>query len=255
MKPTGVSTSSAPQPSKDSGFEAADFTAKEQRELDLKEREVVSNEREVAAKLEELRRSRWLNPTVIGLFAAALGLIGSVVVARINNANTQNVERDRAQSNLVLEAIKTGNDTDKACVNLLFFVRLGLLDDPKQAIKAACSSTSPGRPSLPGPSTDDIQNVEAEGRVLDFDSRAPIEGVRVAIGNNSAATNADGRFQVRTLAGGALSSIPLSLSKDGYKSSVEHASGWSLSMSNQGTFTVTIHVLQVGDVFLHKRQP
>ena len=39
-------------------------------ELDLKEREVAAKEREVATREEDLRRSRWLNPTVIGLFAA-----------------------------------------------------------------------------------------------------------------------------------------------------------------------------------------
>jgi hypothetical protein len=58
------------------------------RELALKEREITAREREVAAKETELGHSRWLNPTVIGLFAAALGLIGSVVVARVNNQNS-----------------------------------------------------------------------------------------------------------------------------------------------------------------------
>jgi hypothetical protein len=40
------------------------------------ERETAAKEREVTAKEIDLNRSRWLNPTVIGLFAAALGLIG-----------------------------------------------------------------------------------------------------------------------------------------------------------------------------------
>jgi hypothetical protein len=100
------------------------------RELDIMEREVAAKEREVLAKEEDLKRSRWLNPTVIGLFAAALGLIGSVIVARVNDSNTlrvaienntatQTVESHRAQSNLVLEAIRTGNP-DAACRNLTF---------------------------------------------------------------------------------------------------------------------------------------
>ena len=80
-----------------------------EKEVAVKEREAEAKEREVAAKELELRRSRWLNPTVIGLFAAAFGLIGSVIVARVNNATSQQVERFRAPSNLVLEAIKTGN--------------------------------------------------------------------------------------------------------------------------------------------------
>ena len=51
------------------------------RELDLSQREIAAKEREVAAKEKELQQSRWLNPMVIGIFVAAIGLIGSVVVA------------------------------------------------------------------------------------------------------------------------------------------------------------------------------
>jgi hypothetical protein len=73
-------------------------TAAKRRELDLKEREIVAKEREVTAKEIEVNRSRWLNPTVIGLFAATLGLVGNIVVARVNNKNNQELERFRSQS-------------------------------------------------------------------------------------------------------------------------------------------------------------
>lgn len=113
------------------------------RELDLKEREVTAKETEV-------KRSQWLNPTVIGLFAATVGLVSSVIVARVNNQNTQDVERLRAQSSLVLEAIRTGTGkTDDACKNLRFFVELELLDDPHGAIQKKCASAPSGPPSLP----------------------------------------------------------------------------------------------------------
>jgi hypothetical protein len=115
--------------------------AGKRRELDLKEREV-------AVKEKELSRSQWFSPIVLGLFAAAVGLIGNIVVARVNNQNSQELERIRSQSNLVLEAIKTG-DPNEACKNLIFFVGLGLLDDPNQTIRQACSSAPKGAPSLP----------------------------------------------------------------------------------------------------------
>ena len=54
------------------------------RELDLREREVAAKESEADSKEKELERSRWLNPTVIGIFVAAIGLLSSVVVARLN---------------------------------------------------------------------------------------------------------------------------------------------------------------------------
>jgi hypothetical protein len=62
-------------------------------EIAATKQELALKERKVAAKEEELRRSRWLNPTVIGLFAATLGLIGSVIVARVNNQTSIEVFR------------------------------------------------------------------------------------------------------------------------------------------------------------------
>jgi len=90
----------------------AEETSSRTRELDLREREVAAKER-------ELKRSGWLNPVTLGIFAAAVGLIGNVVVAVVNNHNVQQVEHDHSQSNLVLEAIKTGS-SDAACTNLIF---------------------------------------------------------------------------------------------------------------------------------------
>lgn len=116
-------------------------TAARTRELDLKEREV-------SAKEQELSRSRFLTPTALGLFAAAAALVGNVIVARVNNQSSQQLEHTRLQSNLIIEAIKTGNQ-DGACQNLTFFVGLGLVDDPNGTIRQVCNSTPKGAPSLP----------------------------------------------------------------------------------------------------------
>ena len=58
-------------------------------EVRLKEQELKLKEAEVLAKKRDLAASKWLDPVVIGLFAAALGLVGNVVVTTINNTNTQ----------------------------------------------------------------------------------------------------------------------------------------------------------------------
>jgi hypothetical protein len=126
-----------------------DVSAK-QRELDLKESKIAAREREVASKEKELERSRWLNPTVIGILVAGIGLISSLAVARLNNKATQDVERMRAQSTIILEAIRTGTgNTEASCTNLLFFADLELIDDPKQTIRKKCASVPAGAPSLP----------------------------------------------------------------------------------------------------------
>ena len=138
-----------------------DVPPERRHELDIKEREVAAKEREVAAKELEVRRSRWSHPLVIAVFCTALGLGGNIVVAFVNNratlevtsANnkaTQDVESQREQSNLVLEAIKT-KDPNDVCKNLVFFVKLKLLDDPDNDIKQQCASAPKGLPSLPPP--------------------------------------------------------------------------------------------------------
>jgi len=123
-----------------------------QRELDLKEREVVAKEREIAAKEKELEKSRWLNPTVIAILVAGIGLISSVVVARLNNKATQDLQRVQAQSTIILEAVRTGTgNTEASCKNLVFLSDLQLIDDPKQTIHKQCASVPAGVPSLPSP--------------------------------------------------------------------------------------------------------
>jgi hypothetical protein len=171
-----------------------------EREVAIKEREVAAKEREVLAKQEELKRSRWLNPTVIGIFAAALGLMGSVIVARVNNANTQEVERLQSEASITLEAIKTGTgNTDAACKNLVFFVSLGLVHDPEGKIADQCKNAPTGPPSLPAnqPNTQP-QTTEITGRVIDIESMSPIKGALVSASNAHAdgLTDLTGTFRL-----------------------------------------------------------
>lgn len=154
----------------------AQETADRKRELDIQEREV-------AAKEEELKRSRWLNPTVIGLFAAALGLIGSVIVARVNNANTQEVQRLQSEANITLEAIKTGTgNTDGACKNLTFFVSLGLIRDLGGKIGTQCKGAPEGPPSLPaGEPSSQTQAFWFRGKVVDGSTGEGVAGAFVSV--------------------------------------------------------------------------
>jgi hypothetical protein len=158
-------------------------------ELRLKRREIEAKEREVAAKEIELNRSRWTNPMVIALLAAAAGLAGNIIVARVNNSNTQQVERFHAQSNLIIEAIKTG-DTEAACKNLVFFAGLNLIDDANNVIAKRCQKAPVGPPSLPLSSSLGsaytsnnlglfLGTGNIEGKVIDRDTKKGISGVMV----------------------------------------------------------------------------
>lgn len=141
----------------------------------MRERDVVRREREAT-------NSPWLNPLVIAVFVAALGLLGNSLVAFFNNLNSQKVERQRAQSNLVFEAIKTGSQ-DAACKNLVFFVDLGLLDDPNKAIREVCKAYSKGAPSLPASNLSDWRapvERQIRGVVQDADTGKAISGATIS---------------------------------------------------------------------------
>lgn len=199
------------------------------RELDIKEREVAAHEREVLAQEEELKRSRWLNPTVIGIFAAAFGLIGSVFVARVNNSNTQEVQRLQSEASITLEAIKTGTgNTDAACKNLLFFVSLDLIRDPNKKIENQCKGAPAGPPSLPTAQVNNqTQSFPLNGQVVDATTKEGVIGalitIRPAGGFNALASAAssfifsgkDGSFAL-ALPSSYGANLQINAQKDGY---------------------------------------
>jgi hypothetical protein len=126
-----------------------DFALKES-ELTISREELAIKKHELKLKEEDQRYSRWLNPVFLGLAAATLTLLGNIYVThQQSKAATEQEEtrsknlllqaRAKAQSDLILEAIKTG-DTTKAANNLEFFVKLGFIDDPDGRIAAYLSS-------------------------------------------------------------------------------------------------------------------
>jgi Carboxypeptidase regulatory-like domain len=118
------------------------------RELDLREREVVAREREVTAKENELRKSAWSNPLFLGLIAALLALVGTLGGTLLNAWNARELEHQHLQSDLVLEAMRTGSP-EKACTNLIAFINLQLLDDKNETIRKNCESSPATAPYLP----------------------------------------------------------------------------------------------------------
>jgi hypothetical protein len=129
----------------DTGAELAD--ALKVRELDLRERELVVRERETASREKTIGESKWSSPLILGLLAAALGLLGNSITTFLNNRATKDLEDRRAQSTLILEAIKTGKPAE-ACTNLVFFVKRGLIRDPQGSI-SSCSTDPATSPVLP----------------------------------------------------------------------------------------------------------
>jgi hypothetical protein len=92
-----------------------------ERELGLKEADLALKRSELDLKREEQARATWRNPLVLGLAAAIIGLLGNVFVAAVNGSSERALDSAKADSNLILEAIKTGSP-DAAAENLKLLV-------------------------------------------------------------------------------------------------------------------------------------
>jgi len=125
-------------------------------EYELRKREIDIKEREQS-------RSRWSNPVVLAVLAAALAGLGNAAATWLNGIEQRNLESARseqaklmeetkAEAARILEIIKTG-DADKAAANLKFLVDTGLISsaDRIKSIEAFLAHRPEGGgPALPG---------------------------------------------------------------------------------------------------------
>jgi hypothetical protein len=130
---------------------------KVQYDHDLRSAELDLKRSELKLKEKEQEVSKWKNPLVVGVFVAALGLFGNIFVTWLQDSsnrkmaeqksrNDLRLAHERAQSDLIIEAIRTG-DHEKASANLLFFINAHLIDDPRgdiaKAVNAGLGPTLP----------------------------------------------------------------------------------------------------------------
>jgi hypothetical protein len=159
-----------PEPKGEPDFEREKWEA----DIRLREREIAIKDREAEAKIVELRRSRWANPLVFAVCAAAIAAGGNAIVALINgiqqraleerHAVAENLlqtskadaerklEEGKAESARILEVIKT-NDPDAAATNLSFLLDAGLIvgADRSKKLRVFLDNREPGKgPALAG---------------------------------------------------------------------------------------------------------
>ena len=136
-----------------------------EREGELKEREQRNKEEELRLKSREYERSRWTNPLVLAVFAAAIAAAGNAFVAwftaheqRIADLRKADLAREadanKSEADRILEVIKVNSDPDKAATNLKFLVEAGLISNQriKDPLQAYLSRRKPGEgAALPSP--------------------------------------------------------------------------------------------------------
>jgi hypothetical protein len=128
-------------------------------DCELRKREIEIKEREQA-------RSRWSNPIVLAVLAAALAGLGNAAATWLNGIEQRKLEAERteqakimeetrAEAARILEVIKT-DTPDKAATNLKFLADVGLISnaDRLQHIRTFLDQRpAGGGPALPtGPS-------------------------------------------------------------------------------------------------------
>jgi hypothetical protein len=136
------------------------------RDLQLRQREQDTRDADLALRRTEQERSRWANPLTVAVSAAGLAALGSAVVAWWNGrlqrvieaeraGEQQRLESYRAESDRILETIKTGN-SESAAENLSFLLKTGLIETPTlvNRLRDFLQSRQPGKgPALPSPTT------------------------------------------------------------------------------------------------------
>jgi hypothetical protein len=112
----------------------------EAAELALKNSEADLHRAEAELKRKELEAIRHplslrnLNPVVVAVIAALIGFLGNVIATYYQGRNAVALEREKFQSSLIVEYIKT-SDPDRAKQNLEFLLETELLSDPKGLIR------------------------------------------------------------------------------------------------------------------------
>jgi len=125
------------------------------QEVELKKRELELKER-------EMTQSKWSGPVTVAIIAGIVGIVGTFVTSALNRdlertkyKGSAELERQKQEGSLIVEAIKTGGATEEkeklAAANLVFLADAGLvtINEPKLTelrIKAGSAI-----PSLPAP--------------------------------------------------------------------------------------------------------
>jgi hypothetical protein len=130
--------------------------ATKRQEVEIKEKELIFKERKVTVKETELHRSHFRNPllyTAVAAVAAAL-ITGQVAIYNETSKSQaqQDIERGKADAALILEMIKTNNDSEKARANLNFLITAGLLSDKARKSELQSFLSGPNQvPTLAAP--------------------------------------------------------------------------------------------------------
>jgi hypothetical protein len=101
------------------------------KEMGVSEKSLKS--RELDIKEAELKKAVWRDPVFLGIIAAALSVLGSLLVTALSNHNAQELARQKTNADIVTELIRNV-DAATAKRNLQVAISVGLVRDPDSKI-------------------------------------------------------------------------------------------------------------------------
>jgi putative chitinase len=121
-------------------------------EIKMKETELAIKQAELQSKANEkpappAPRPGATSPLTIAVITGIIGLLGAGVANILQTRSNLQLERQKFESSLMLKAIETGNP-EGAARNLLFLIKVGLIQDPSGKI-AALEAKPQDAPVLP----------------------------------------------------------------------------------------------------------
>lgn len=99
-----------------------------EKQIDIERRDQRDRHGEVRLRMRAEERSRWTNPIVLAVFAAAVAAAGNAGVAWLNGYEANRATVTKGEADRILEAIKTSNP-DNAATNLGFLLDAGLIEN------------------------------------------------------------------------------------------------------------------------------
>lgn len=131
--------------------------------------------KELAMREATTRSSRWSNPLVLSIIAAAVAAAGNAYVSWLSGANRlaveatrnssqQEIEKERAEAERILEATKAKNPEESA-ERIRFLIEVGLISDPNRqaALEAYLEPKQPQTSATVTPSAESIVETYASG--------------------------------------------------------------------------------------------
>jgi len=145
-------------------------------EFKLKKREQATRANETALRQKEFERTRWTNPLVVAILAAAIAGILNLIAVSVNDFMQRGIEAQKAESARILEMIKTDN-TEQAATNLGFLLDTGLVANSELVGNIETYLETHPAPVLPAVGNSQL-NCDFFNNIEDTNS-TPLRGVKL----------------------------------------------------------------------------